>query len=177
MHKNIRKTKEKGRKGGMEKQKDRKMWQQNGLKEGHGGNYCERRRRKPKRKGSVQLQGREEEGEVCFYCVCLRSEQIDAYTGTFHLYISINGSILCCSPAPSQPNKIHVLINPSASFMSAAIQLAQRQPRHYTAELVPLKILESSTVIYRTEMCLERIQHYGSLLKNSDLPNEDGQKG
>lgn len=95
-----------------------------------------------------------------------RSKQIDAYTRTFHLYISINGSILCSSSPPSEPNKIHVLINPRASFMGAAIYLTQRDSLVITlAELVLLKILKSSTVIYRIEMCLERIQHYSSLLK------------
>lgn len=60
----------------------------------------------------------------------------------------------------------HVLINPRASFMSAPIYLSQRGSLVITlAELVPLKILGRSTVIYRIEKCLERIQHYSSLLK------------
>lgn len=50
--------------------------------------------------------------------------------------------------------------------MSATIYLTQRDSLVITlAELVPLKKHESSTLIYRTEMCLEGIQQYSSLLK------------
>lgn len=58
--------------------------------------------------------------------------------------------------------------------MSASIYLSQRDSIVITlAELVALKILKSSTVIYRTEMCLETIQPF----KKPDLPNEDREKG
>lgn len=51
--------------------------------------------------------------------------------------------------------------------MDADIYLTRRDSLVITlAELEPLKILKSSTVIYRTEMCLERLQHYSSLSKN-----------
>lgn len=69
-----------------------------------------------------------------------------------------------------QLTSIRTKLNPCPhkppSFMSTAIYLTQRDCLVITlAELVLLKILKSSTVIYRTEMCLEWIQHYSSILK------------
>ena len=51
--------------------------------------------------------------------------------------------------------------------MRAAVYLSRGDSLIITpAELGPPKILQSSTVIYRTEMCLEGIQHYGSVSKS-----------
>lgn len=90
------------------------MWKQNGkvIKK------MDQMGKKEKGGKKFELLG-EKKGKRVHSYVCQLSKQMNVWTGT---YIS-----------PSETNIIHVLINPRASFMSAAIYLTQRQPCHNTS--------------------------------------------
>lgn len=100
-------------------------------------------------------------GRRSVHChVCQLSKQVDAYTGT--------------SISPSEPNIIHVLINPRASFMSAATYLTQRDGLVITlAELVP-RVFRS---VLGSENVSGKVPASQQPITDPDPPDEDRAEG